>query len=171
MSEIERDEWWDDEVPPEGYYAVEARDGREFIIKMLDGSDVIKTIKKFAKDRKISIARIHAVFMGGFQPAKYQMWAPDTADPGNWGHEEIATTHNLSLILSMSGIIQPSGDSEEPYVKIHFVAGGGWDCPTFGGHLVEGTLVKGICCFYITELLGLELLPKAGVDDWFTEIK
>jgi len=164
-------EWWEEEVPPEGYLTVEAQRGREFILRIVDGQDLIKTIKRFAKDHEIGIAKVHAAFMGGLQPAKFMVWARDTKDPDNWAHEEQATLHNLSMILSMSGIIQPSGEGEEPVVKIHFVTGGGWDCPTVGGHLTEGSVVKGICCVYITELLGLELLHRAGVEDWFKETK
>jgi predicted DNA-binding protein with PD1-like motif len=74
------------------------------------------------------------------------------------------------MLLSMSGIIQPSGEEgEDPVVKIHFATGGGWDCQTVGGHIAEGSIVKGMFCVYITELVGIELLHQVGVEDWFKE--
>jgi predicted DNA-binding protein with PD1-like motif len=165
------EDWWKDEAPPEGYYQVEAKRGREFILRMITGADIVKTIQKFAADNEIKIAKIHAAFMGGLQPARYLVWAPDTRDPDNWANEVVAELHNLSMILSMSGIIQPNTrGGTDPVVKIHFVTGGGWDCPTVGGHLARGSIVKGICEVYITELLGMEIVHKAGVEDWFKEV-
>jgi len=163
-------EWWAEEKPVGGYLAVEAKRGREFILRITTDQDLIQTIKRFAKDKKIRFAKVHAAFMGGLQPAKYMVWARDTKDPSNWAHEEQATLHNLSMILSMSGIIQPHWEKDEPVVKIHFVTGGGWDAPTVGGHITEGSIVKGLCCVYISELLGLELLHRTGVEDWFKQV-
>jgi predicted DNA-binding protein with PD1-like motif len=168
---MSEDQWWKDEAPSEGYYSVEAKRGREFILRMITGADLVKTIQKFAKDKNIKIAKIHAAFMGGLQPARYLVWAPDTKNPDNWANEVVAELHNLSMILSMSGIIQPNTKGgTDPVVKIHFVTGGGWDCPTVGGHLAKGSIVKGMYEVYITELLGLEIVNKEGVEDWFREV-
>ena len=161
-------EWWEQDAPVGGYLAVEAKRGREFILRIVNGQDLVKTIKTFAKDNNIGIAKLHAAFMGGFQPARYLVWAPDTKDPDNELHEEVAELHNLSMLLSMSGIIQPSGEEgKDPVVKIHFATGGGCDCQTVGGHLAEGSIVKGMFCCYVTEYDNLELLHQAGVEDWF----
>src|SRR6056297_742414 len=116
---------------------VEPDRGREFILRLTTGADVFLAIKKFAEDNSIRFARIHTAFMGGLQPAKFLVWAPDTSDPDNWHNEEPVTMHNLSMILSMSGIIHPrpvEGGGEEPFPAIHFVTGGGWDVNTKGGH-------------------------------------
>jgi predicted DNA-binding protein with PD1-like motif len=163
-------EWWQEEKPADGYLSVEAQRGREYILRIVTDQDLVKTIKTFAKNNKIKIAKVHAAFMGGLKPARYMIWAPDTRDKDNWAHEEGANLDNLSMLLSMSGIIQRSSLDDEPVVKMHFVTGGGWDCPTVGGHMMEGSIVKGICCVYITEMLGLELLERAGVEDWFKEV-
>jgi hypothetical protein len=33
---------------------------------------------------------------------------------------------------------------------------------TIGGHLVEGTIVKGVCQFFVTELLDIDVLYPHG---------
>lgn len=164
-------EWWAETAPPGGYLAVEAKHGREFILRITTDQDLIKAIQTFAKDKNIKYAKIYGGFMGGLQPAKYMVWARDTKDKSNWAHEEEATLHNLSMILAMGGIIQPHPDGGDPVVKLHFATGGGWDVPTVGGHMNKGTIVKGLCCVYVNEMLGLELLHRPGVEDWFKEVK
>jgi len=65
----------------------------------------------------------------------------------------------------MSGIIHPrpkKGGGEELFAAIHFVIGGAWDVPTLGGHLLEGTIVKGVCEVFITEILGIDVLYPQG---------
>jgi predicted DNA-binding protein with PD1-like motif len=71
------------------------------------------------------------------------------------------TVQNLSMILSMSGIVHPRpvrDGGEEPFPAIHFVMGGAWDVPTVGGHLLEGSIVKGVVQVFITEILGIDVL-------------
>jgi predicted DNA-binding protein with PD1-like motif len=171
MTEI----WERDAATPDEYHCVEYRSGREFIIRLTTGADVFLAIQKFAVEKGIQFAKIHAVFMGGLQPAKYLVWAPDTADPSNWHKEACATTANLSMILSLSGIIPPrpgKGGKPEPFPAIHFVAGGAWDCPTFGGHLEQGSIVKGVLECFITEIEGIETLSpveRVYVDDEYPE--
>ena len=64
------------------------------------------------------------------------------------------------MLISIGGMIgQKTGadGKEEPFCAIHFVAGGGWNVPqAFGGHLVEGTKVKGCMQCFVTELLDIE---------------
>ncbi len=160
-------EWWQEDAPESGYLSVEPKRGREFILRIVNDQDLIETIQRFATDKNIKIAKLHAAFMGGLQPAKFQIWAPDTKDPDNIFNEVQANLANMSMILSMSGIIQPGAKGEPPKVKIHFVTGGGWDCPTVGGHLDKGSIVKGMFCCYITEYTGLDFLHREGVEDWF----
>ncbi len=117
--------------------------------------------------------------MGGLQPARFLMWSPDTSDPSNWHNESKATISNQSMILSMSGVIHPRimRGEEEPFPAIHFVTGGAWDVPTIGGHLEEGTIVKGVCEVFITEILGIDVLlpsdydPESDVapESWYKE--
>ena len=80
-------DWELDARWPEDYHKVECQRGREFIIRMTTGTDVFLALQKFAKDHDIKFAKIHACFMGGLQPAKYLVWAPDTVDPDNWHRE------------------------------------------------------------------------------------
>ena len=108
MTEI----WERDAQTPDEYHTVECQRGREFIIRLTSGADVLLAIQKFAIDHNIRFAKIHAAFMGGLQPAKYLVWAPDTSDPDNWHKEAVATTTNLSMILSLSGIIHPRPDKD-----------------------------------------------------------
>jgi len=175
-------DWELDARWPEDYHKVECQRGREFIIRMTTGTDVFLAMQKFAKDHDIKFAKIHACFMGGLQPAKYLVWAPDTVDPDNWHRESVATVENLSMILSLGGIIheRPTKDGgTEPFPAIHFVAGGAWDCPTFGGHLEQGSKVKGVLECFITEIVGIETLPpeeRVYEDDeypenWYQTIK
>jgi len=178
------DRWEMDASHPAEYHAVEVQRGREFIIRMTTGADVFQAIQQFAKDRDIRFAKIHAAFMGGLQPARFLVWAPDTRDPDNWHNEEPMTIQNLSMVLSMSGIIHPrpvKGGGEEPFPAIHFVTGGAWDAPTVGGHLLDGSIVKGVVEVFITEILGIDVLYPEGAmidshveefpENWYTEAK
>jgi len=59
------------------------------------------------------------------------------------------------------------------------VAGGAWDCPPFGGHLEQGSIVKGVLECFITEIKGIETLApveRVYVEDeypenWYKAIK
>jgi predicted DNA-binding protein with PD1-like motif len=175
-------EWELDARSPDEYHFVEAQRGREFIIRMTTGADVFLAIQKFAIDNDIKFAKIHACFMGGLQPAKYLMWIPDYQQPDYWHREGCATVGNLSMICAVGGIIHPrpgKDGKEEPFPAIHFVAGGGWDCPTFGGHLEQGSIVKGVLECFITEILGIENIPpveRVWEDDeypenWYRSVK
>lgn len=176
-----KQKWELDAETSEDYNVVEARRGREFVLRLTTGADVVLAINKFARDYNIRYAKINCCFMGGLQPAKFYVWAPDSRDPDNWHHEEEATVHNLSMLLSMSGqiSIRPRGDKEEPFAAIHFVTGGAWDVPTVGGHLCEGSIVKGVCAVYVTEILGIEVLWPSDIDprtdefpeNWYKEVK
>jgi predicted DNA-binding protein with PD1-like motif len=86
------------------------------------------------------------------------------------------------MICAMGGIIHPrpgKDGKEEPFPAIHFVAGGGWDVPTFGGHLEQGSIVKGVLECFITEILGIENIPpveRVWEDDeypenWYRSVK
>jgi predicted DNA-binding protein with PD1-like motif len=177
------DKWEMDASRPAEYHAVKAQRGREFILRMTTGADVFLALQKFAKDHHIRFAKIHAVFMGGLQPTKFLVWAPDTRDPQNWHNESPMTIQNLSMVLSMSGIIHPRPvkGGEEPFPAIHFVIGGAWDVPTVGGHLLEGSIVKGVVEVFITEILGIDVLypsekpldPHAEEfpENWYQEVK
>jgi predicted DNA-binding protein with PD1-like motif len=178
MTEI----WERDAVTPDEYHAVECQRGREFIIRLTTGADVFLAIQKFAMDQKIRFAKIHAAFMGGLQPARYLVWAPDTKNPQNWHKEACAVTGNLSMVLALSGIIHPRPGKDgrpEPFPAIHFVAGGAWDCPIFGGHLEQGTTVKGVLECFITEIKGIDTLaPVERVyeddeypENWYKAVK
>jgi hypothetical protein len=58
----------------------------------------------------------------------------------------------------------------------NFVIGGGWNVPTVGGHIKPGTTVKGNCEFFITEILGIEvLIPEdeldhAAPENWYRAV-
>jgi predicted DNA-binding protein with PD1-like motif len=159
-----KDTWERDAATPSDYHSVEARRGREFVLRMTTGADVWLATQRFAVDNGIRFAKLHAVFMGGFQPARFLVWSPDTRDPTNWHSESEAVVQNLSMVLALGGIIHPRlrHGKHEPFPAIHFVIGGAWDVPTVGGHLVEGTIVKGVCQFFVTELLDLDVLYPHG---------
>lgn len=87
-------------------------------------------------------------------------------NPHNWHNEEPRTVHNLTMVLSMSGMIHPrplADGGDEPFPGIHFVTGGAWDPPTTGGHLLEGSIVKGVLEVFITEIVGLEVVHPEEV--------
>lgn len=173
--------WEKDAIKPSEYHAVKVRTGREFLVRLTTGADVYLAIQKFAKDKNIRFAKIHCSFMGGFQPAVIWVWTPDPNDPNNWHNESAAKFDNLSMVISMNGIIHPRimEEKEEPFPAIHFAVGGAWDVPTTGGHLGEGTIVKGVCEVFITELLGIDLLFPSSYDptsdtapeNWYKEVK
>lgn len=180
------DSWEMDAISPTAYHVVEAKRGREFIIRLTTGADVFKAIQQFAIDHNIRFAKINSVFMGGLQPTKFLVWTPDSRDPSNWHNETEMTLDNLSMVLSMSGMIHPrpvkgGNGEEEPFPAIHFVTGGGWNVPTIGGHLNEGSLVKGVLEIFITEIEGIEVMFPSGwrpvgfadefPENWYKEIK
>lgn len=163
-----KDAWERDAQTPTEYHVVEARRGREFILRLTTGADVWLAVQQFARDHRIRFAKIHAAFMGGLQPTRFLVWSPDTRNPDNWHNESPAVIQNLSMILSMGGIIHPRVRKgvEEPFPAIHFVIGGAWDVPTIGGHLLDGSVVKGVCEVFITEILDIDVLyPSTYVPD------
>ncbi len=162
-------EWETEAAHPTEYHIVEVQRGREFILRLTTGSDVFLALQQFARDHDIRFAKIHAAFMGGLQPTRFLVWAPDTTDPDNWHREAPRVEHNLTMVLSLSGIIHPrpvEGGGYEPFPAIHFVVGGAWDAPTVGGHLLEGSIVKGVLEIFITEIKGIEVIhPESEVVD------
>lgn len=160
MMEATKDVWELDAATPTEYHIVEARRGREFILRMTTGADVWLSVQQFAKDHGIRFGKVHTAFMGGLQPTRFLVWSPDTRNPDNWHNESPVTIQNLSMVLAMGGIIHPRFKSgrEEPFPAIHFVMGGAWNVPTVGGHLLEGSLVKGCCEVFVTEILGIDVL-------------
>jgi predicted DNA-binding protein with PD1-like motif len=178
------DEWEMDARHPDEYHVVKVQRGREFIIRMTTGADVFMALQRFAQDHDIRFAKIHAAFMGGLQPARFLVWTPDTKNPDNWHNESPMIIRNLSMVLSMSGIIHPrpaKGGAEEPFPAIHFVIGGAWDVPTIGGHLLEGSIIKGVVQVFVTEILGIDVLypTEAMIDphaeefpeNWYIEVR
>jgi predicted DNA-binding protein with PD1-like motif len=169
-------QWWEDDPTSEGFYAVEAKTGREFILRIQSGAFVVPTIQKFAKKYNIKVAKIHAAYMGCFKPAKYSMYIPVVEGEGPTKKVvDIKTAptveENINQVLSMSGVIQPNPRGDDPIVKIHFVTGGSWDVPTTGGHLYPESKAWGLIHVFVTELLGLELIDNKGQnEDWFKEV-
>jgi predicted DNA-binding protein with PD1-like motif len=175
-----KESWEKDAGKPNEYHSVEAKRGREFILRLTTGADVYLALQQFAIDHGIRFAKIHAAFMGGLKPAKFLVWAPDTQNPDNWHNESEVTIANQSMILSMSGVIHPRimKGEEEPFPAIHFVTGGAWDVQCIGGHLNEGTIVKGVLEIFITEILGIDVLLPSDYDpaaesapeSWYKEV-
>lgn len=175
-----KDAWESEATHPAAYHSVECKRGREFILRLTTGADVYKAVQQFAKDKNITFGKIHAAFMGGFSPAKMLFWTPDTRDLSNWHNEVAATYDNLSMLISMSGMIHTRIEDGKPvpFPAIHFVIGGAWDVPTVGGHLVEGCIVKGVVEVFITEILGIEAILPTGYDpksdsapeEWYKEV-
>ena len=174
-----KEAWESEATSPNQYHYVECKRGREFIIRLTTGADVYKAIQKFAIDKKITFGKIHAAFMGGFNPAKMYFWVTDTENPENWHMERTATFENLSMLISMNGMIHTRIEDGKPtpFPAIHYAIGGAWDVPTVGGHLTEGSIVKGVVEVFITEILGIEAILPAGYDpeedsapeEWYKE--
>jgi len=170
-------EWMRDAQSPTEYHSVKVQRGREFILRLTTGADAWLAIQQFAIDHKIRFAKIHAAFMGGFQPIRFLVWAPDARDPSNWHYEEPLEIQNLSMILALGGIIHPReiDGTEEPFPAIHFVTGGAWNVPTIGGHLLEGSIVKGVFEVFIQEVDGINVIygppePSGFPENWYREI-
>jgi predicted DNA-binding protein with PD1-like motif len=158
-------DWELDAKAPGEYHFCETRRGREFIIRLTTGSDPILALRQFAIDQKIKFGKIHATFMGAFQPTHYDKWVPNINDPNDWQNEITAINTNLSMLCAIGGMIsqRPTLEGEETFVAMHFVAGGAWDTASFGGHLEEGTRVKGVMCVFVTELLDIDVEYQANV--------
>ena len=173
-----RDPWLRDAEPATEYHAVSVQPKRSFILRMTTGADLWMALQRFAIDRRIRFAKIHAAFMGGLQPARFLVWVPDTTDRQNWHHEEPMKVDNLSMILAMGGMIHPRqiDGNEQPFPAIHFVAGGAWNVPTVGGHLLEGSIVKGAFEVFVTEIGGIDVIygppdPNNFPENWYREIE
>lgn len=159
-------DWEKDAVNPNEYHSCEAARGREFIIRLTTGADPLLAIRQFAIDNDIKFGKIHSTFMGAFQPTRYDKWVPNVHDPDDWHQEIAATNHNLAMLCAIGGMIsqRPKKDgTDETFVAMHFAAGGAWDTAMFGGHLEEGTRVKGVMCVFVTELLDIEVEYQANV--------
>jgi len=180
-------EWWDDEVPPEGYYQVEVKRGREFLLRISNGQDILDVLQRFAVKNKIMVARVHTAYMGAVKPQVYLKYVPhpDRIDPNSaskyvkefeikrWMQEIPVTEHNLGMVLSLSGLIVPKNLGEPPEVKIHFVSGASWESELTGGHMEPGTRVSGEFSVFVTELTGIEMVwadgKKFSYEHWFKE--
>jgi len=138
--------WQMDASHPAEYHACETRRGREFIVRMTTGADPVLAIEKFAKEHNIRFGKVHATFMGAFKPCKYNVWTPNTENP------------ELCSIGGMIGQRPDGKGGEEPFVAMHFVAGGAWDTAIFGGHMMKGTKVFGCMQVFVTELLDIDVL-------------
>ncbi len=158
--------WQRDAVVDTEFHCCEARRGREFIVRMMTGADPVKAITEFAKKNNIRFGKVHATFMGGFQPCRYYVWIPDHTDPTNWHLEGEAQCDNLTMLAAIGGMIGQRTNKdgeEETFVAMHFVAGGAWDTGTISGHLIEGTKVKGCMQVFVTEMLDIEVLKPVDV--------
>lgn len=159
-------EWQQDATSVDQFHCCETRRGREFIIRLMTGADPVLAIQNFARQKNIRFGKVHATFMGGFQPCRYYVWVPDVNDPENWHLEGEATNANLTMLAAIGGMIGPrptKDGGEEPFVAMHFVAGGAWDTGTISGHLLEGTRVKGCMQCFVTELLDIDVLKPVDV--------
>lgn len=168
----EKPAWQLDASSPEEGHFCEATRGREFILRLNTGADPVLAIENFAKKQNIKFGKVHATYMGAFKPCKYYVWAPDINNPDSWHNEAVAVNHNLSMLCAIGGMIsqRPTTDGgQEPFVAMHFVSGGAWDTPVFGGHIVEGTRVLGCMQVFITEILDIEVLhPVDEFDEAYT---
>ena len=159
-------EWQRDASCETESWCCEARRGREFIVRMNTGADPVKAIEEFARKNNIRFGKVHATFMGAFQPCRYYVWVPDVTDYSNWHYEGEAQCDNLVMLAAIGGMIgQRTGrdGKEETFVAMHFVAGGAWDNPTISGHLIEGTKVKGCMQVFVTELLDIDVLKPVDI--------
>ena len=168
MANVELHEWQKPATSPKSYHMVEATRGREFIVRMMTGADPLLALAEFAKENHVRFGKVHACFMGGFQPCKYDKWTIDTVNPENWYCEREAVCANLTMVSAVGGMIgvRPDGKGgEESFVAMHFVAGGAWDAPTIAGHLNPGTLVKGSLQVYVTEILDIDVQYPADMKE------
>jgi predicted DNA-binding protein with PD1-like motif len=164
--DIQKHHWEMDAKEPNEYHFCETTRGREFILRLTTGADPLLAIRQFAIDNDVRFGKVHAAFMGAFQPAVYDKWVPNVHDPHDWNQEVSATCSNLSMLLAAGGMIsqrKKEDGEEETFVAMHFASGGAWDIGTFGGHLEEGTRVKGVMCVFVTELLDIEVQYQANL--------
>ena len=91
LKNIKLPAWQLDATTPDEYHCCEMTRGREFLVRMMTGADPSLAIARFAKENNIRFGKVHATFMGGFQPCKYFVWIPDYANPENWHREGVAS--------------------------------------------------------------------------------
>lgn len=158
---MEMQDWQKPAVSETDFHCVEATRGREFVVRLTTGADPVKALKHFAEEKHIRFGKIHAAFMGGFDPLRYDVWTYDARDPDNRSFEATATHRNITMLCAMGGMIgiRPDGKGgEESFVAAHVVAGGGWDTGTVAGHLEEGTKVFGVMQVFVTEILDIDVI-------------
>lgn len=160
--------WQRDAENLDDYNICEARTGRKFLLRLNTGADPTLAIEKFAREHDVKYAVINTAYMGAFQPTHYYAWAPNNKDPENWHYEAEAHDEHLSMLTAIGGMISQRPTKEggtETFAVMHFVAGGAWDHPTFSGHLLKGTRVKGVMACLITELLDIEVMQPVDIFD------
>ena len=81
---VELHAWQKPATSTKDYHMVEATRGREFIVRMMSVADPLEALAEFAKENNVRFGKVHACFMGGFQPCKYDKWTIDTVNPDNW---------------------------------------------------------------------------------------
>lgn len=168
MENVELHPWQKNASCPTEYHTCEMRRGREFIVRMMSGADPLLALAQFARENNVRFGKVHAAFMGGLQPCKYDKWTIDTVNPENWYCEREAVCENLTMLSAVGGMIGIRSDgkgNEESFVAMHFVAGGAWDAPTICGHMNPGTIVKGAMQVFVTELLDIDVQYPANMKE------
>ena len=83
----------------------------------------------------------------------------------------------VEIVTAFEGCLQPTGNGR---YRAYADCAHGWDVPTIGGHLLEGSIVKGVVECFITEILGIDVLypsekpidPHADEfpENWYQEV-
>lgn len=65
---------------------------------------------------------------------------------------------------------------EEPFAVIRLVTDEAWNIRTIGGHLLEGSILRGAFQVFIQEVDGIDLLygrpdPSGFPEEWYREVE
>ena len=87
----------------------------------------------------------------------------------------VMQTPIMTIPLGVTSHPRQVDGKEEAFAAIHFVTGGAWNVPTVGGHLMPGSIVKGVFELFITEVDGIDVVygPVFGEnfpENWYREI-
>ncbi|MFX0117023.1 MAG: PCC domain-containing protein, partial [Candidatus Hodarchaeota archaeon] len=124
------------------YQIQSAQLGRIFLVRLLPGADLIKTILKICEDHGIEYAYFDLVH-GSFDKAVFSVFIPkkgverskEGPEKYDWYDFALTDVDKPTNLLAGGGWLCDAREPGKKEVVIHYVAGGGlWNQAAMGGH-------------------------------------
>jgi len=124
------------------YQIQEAQLGRIFLVRLLPGADLIKTIQEICKEKGIEYAYFNLVH-GSFDKAAFSVFTPkkgverskEGPEKYDWYDFALHDTDKPTNLLAGGGWVCDATEPGKKEIVIHYVAGGSlWHQAGMGGH-------------------------------------